>query len=218
LTKLLTILIALTILSSCDCYQLVNGTVIDKKTGKPLQGVTVFNKNKDWIKTTTDKTGYFELSNVTSGFGCPPMTIVVETTDYKRTETTIPAGGQEIVKIEKEISCIPQPDLLDNQPVYLDVDKKAIFAGGHSAFLNYLSENLRYPKEQEEWQGSIYVTFVVDTLGTIRNECIYKSYFKGENSPLEKVALKLIKEMPPWTPAEKNGKKVYSRVNLPIRF
>ncbi|MGE6220594.1 carboxypeptidase-like regulatory domain-containing protein [Nubsella zeaxanthinifaciens] len=218
MTRLLTILIALTILSSCDCYQLVNGVVIDKETGKALQGVTVFNKSKEWIKTTTDETGHFELSSVSGGFGCPPMAIVVETTGYKRNEISIPAGGQEIVKIEKEIPCLPKPDLLDNQPVYSQVDKNAEFPGGQSAFLNYLRQNLSYPKEQKEWQGSIYVTFVVDTLGKIRNECIYKPYFKGEISPIEKVALKLIKETPSWTPAEKNGKKVYNRVTLPIRF
>ena len=79
-------------------------------------------------------------------------------------------------------------------------------------------KNFCYPIEQAEWQGSIYITFVVDTLGNIRNECIYKSFLKGEISPVEKVVLNLIKEMPTWIPAEKDGKKVYMRVTLPIKF
>lgn len=225
LTKLTTLFIGLFFLTSCDCYQRVCGTVIDKETGKPLQGVTVFNKSKEWCKTTTDSAGHFELSNVSGGFRCPPMTIIVENTNYKKYETSIPAGGEEIVKLDKEIklplkdsTCVPKPDKLDNQQVYLIADKNAEFPGGQSALMTYLLINLRYPIEQEEWEGSIYVTFIVDTLGNIRNECINKHYFKGEISPIEKVALNLIKEMPAWMPAEKNGKKVYMRVTLPIKF
>lgn len=225
MTRLTTILIGLTILTSCDCYQRVAGTVIDKETGSPIQGVAVYNKSKEWSKTTTDTAGHFELSNVSGGFRCPPMTIIVENTNYKKHETSIPAGGQEIVKLEKEIkwpfkdsTCVPTPDILDNQQVYSIPDKEAEFPGGQTAFMSYLQKNLQYPKEQEEWQGSIYVTFIVDSLGKIRNECIYKRYFKGEISPVERVVLNLIKEMPTWTPAEIDGKKVYSRVTLPIKF
>ncbi|MCP9768573.1 hypothetical protein EGI22_11665 [Lacihabitans sp. LS3-19] len=225
MTKILNILIGLSILTSCDCYQRVTGTVIDKETGKPLQGVSVCIKNKDWNKTTTDSTGHFELSSISGGFRCPPMTIIVENINYNKHETSIPEGGQEIIKLEKEIilpskdsTCIPNPDILDNQQVYLIAEQNAEFFGGQTAFMAYLAKNLRYPKEQEEWQGSIYITFIVDTLGNIRNECIFKRYFKGEISPIEKVALNLIKEMPKWTPAEKDGKKVYMRVTLPIKF
>ncbi|HLG35902.1 MAG TPA: carboxypeptidase-like regulatory domain-containing protein [Bacteroidia bacterium] len=225
LTRITTILLGLTFLTSCDCYQRVTGTVIDKETGRPLQGVTVYNKNKEWSKTITDTTGHFELSNVSGGFRCPPMTIIVENTTYKKYETNIPAGGQEMIKLEKEkilpikdSTCFPKPDILDNQQVYLIADKNAEFPGGQSAFMSYLQKNLRYPKEQEELQGSIYVTFIIDTLGSIRNECIYKRYFKGELSAIEKLALNLIKEMPAWTPAEKDGKKVYMRITVPIKF
>jgi hypothetical protein len=223
--RLTTILIGLAFLTSCDCYQQVAGTVIDKASGRPLKGVTVYNKSKEWCKTTTDTTGHFELSNVSGGIRCPPMTIIVENTNYKKYETSIPAGGQEIVKLEREIklpfidsTCIPRPDILDNQQVYLMADKNAEFPGGKTAFFSYLQNNLRYPEEQAEWQGSIYVTFIVDSLGNIRNECIYKRYFEGEISPIEKVALNLIKEMPTWSPAEKEGKKVYMRITLPVKF
>jgi hypothetical protein len=224
-TKIITILIGLTFLISCDCYQRVTGTVVDKETGRPLNGVTVYNKSKEWSKIITDTTGHFELSNISGGFRCPPMTIVVKKTDYKIFETSIPAGGQQIVKLEKQklllfkdTTCIPKPDILDQQLVYLVTEKNAEFPGGQQAFMTYLQKNLLYPKEQEEWQGSIYITFVVDTLGNIRNECIYKRDLDGAMSPIEIEALKLIREMPKWTPAEKDGKKVYMRVTLPIKF
>lgn len=115
--------------------------------------------------------------------------------------------------------CVPDPDVLDAQKVWRMPfeGKQAEFPGGQIAYYKYLSQ-LRYPAEQIEWQGSIFITFVVDKTGKIRNECIAKRYFEGELSPVEKEALRLIAEMPRWTPAEINGKKVYSRVFLPIKF
>ena len=91
----------MTLLTSCDCYQRVAGTVIDKETGRPLQGVTVYNKNKEWSKTTTDTTGHFELSNVSGGFRCPPMTVIADFKNYNKLEIKIPAGGQETIKMQR---------------------------------------------------------------------------------------------------------------------
>ena len=124
----------------------------------------------------------------------------------------------QVVGSIKDSTCIPKPDLLDNQQVYVTADKNAEFPGGQSALMRYVQNNLRYPKEQENYQGAIYATFIVDTLGNIRNECIYKHYFSSGESPLERVTLNLIKDMPAWTPAKKDGKKVYMRITLPIKF
>lgn len=99
MARITTILIGLTFLTSCDCYQRVAGTIIDKETGRPLQGVTVYNKRKEWSKTTTDTTGHFELSNVSGGFRCPPMTVIPELKNYNKVEVKIPTGGQKTIKM-----------------------------------------------------------------------------------------------------------------------
>ena len=99
MTRITTILIELIFLTSCDCYQRVAGTVVDKETGRPLKGVTVYNKNKDWTKTTTDSTGYFELSSISGDFRCPPMTVIAEFKSYNKAVIKIPTGGQEIIKM-----------------------------------------------------------------------------------------------------------------------
>jgi len=102
LKRITIILIGLTLIISCDCYQRVAGTVIDKETGRPLEGVTVFNKNKEWSKTTTDTTGYFELSYVSGGFHCPPMTVIADFKNYDKVEIKIPAGGHETIKMQRQ--------------------------------------------------------------------------------------------------------------------
>jgi len=99
LLKLTLIFIGLTFLTSCDCYRKISGTVLDSKTGIPIQGVTVYNKDKDWVKTTTDSIGHFELSDVSGGFSCPPMKIILEASEYNATETSIPAGETRTIKM-----------------------------------------------------------------------------------------------------------------------
>lgn len=97
-------LLILISITSCDCFQHVSGTIMDKETGKPLEGVTVYNKNKDWIKITTDSTGHFELSSISGGFRCPPISLIIEKENYSTINTKIPSGGIEIIQLEKNIS------------------------------------------------------------------------------------------------------------------
>lgn len=83
-------------MTSCDCYQVVTGTILDSETKKPINEVLVFNKTKPTNKTQTDNDGNFEVTSISGGLGgCPPMTIIIEHLDYEKQEITIPAGGSE---------------------------------------------------------------------------------------------------------------------------
>lgn len=113
--KLITIIFGLLFFTSCDCYQAVTGTVIDSETRNPIEGISVYNKTKPKYKTQTDLEGKFELSSISGGlFGCPPMTIIVEHSDYKTQETEIPAGGQKEITLSrsKEQACMGKIDLI----------------------------------------------------------------------------------------------------------
>jgi hypothetical protein len=87
--------------ASCDCNQIVSGTILDKETGKPLNSITVYKKNKSWVSTKTDTAGHFELSNISGGYGCPPMTIIVDDYNYHKVEVSIDAGSQKEIQLEK---------------------------------------------------------------------------------------------------------------------
>lgn len=99
--QLLVTFLTIIFFASCDCNQTVSGKIIDSKTDQPIKGIVVYNKNKNWSKTETDAAGHFELSNVSGGISCPPMTIVVENKLYKKVEVSIPAGGEQTIKLEK---------------------------------------------------------------------------------------------------------------------
>ena len=140
--KITTILIGLTILTSCDCLQRVAGTVVDKETGSPIQGVTVYNKNRQWIKTTTDTTGHFELSSISGGFRCPPMTVITDFKNYDRVEVEIHASGQETIKMQRQ-ALQPKTTLQLMQGLwYHDQDSLA------SLIINNYQWTFNYKREQ----------------------------------------------------------------------
>ena len=87
------------ILISCDCYQVVSGTVVDKLTHAPTMGVIANKKGKNWDKSTTDDMGYFKLASTSGGINCPPMTVVFKA-QYKTVEVDITAGGQQKIEME----------------------------------------------------------------------------------------------------------------------
>lgn len=94
-------LIFLLCLASCDCYQLVTGTVADQATGQPLQGATICLKNKTWDCTRSDSTGHFEISEISGGFNCPPITFVVTMDQYEKAEYSLRGGGQLNVMLHR---------------------------------------------------------------------------------------------------------------------
>ena len=69
LTRIATLLIGLTFLTSCDCLRQVTGTVLDKATGQPVTfaEVKILSTNKS---STTDSLGNFKLSFINSGLQC----------------------------------------------------------------------------------------------------------------------------------------------------
>ena len=107
-----------------------------------------------------------------------------EKIEYNKVEVVILAGQHKIIKLEKhelkqfkETACIPEPDTLDNQQVYSVAEIRAKFQDGDADLIAYIAKNIHYPKEQKDWQSSIYITFVVDVTGKTRNECIFRKYF-----------------------------------------
>ncbi len=140
-------------------------------------------------------------------------------------ETINPSCAQDFATPEiettfqqKDTSCIPFPDLLEGQPVLRIADKNAEFQGGQTALLNFLGKNLHFKSKGMVFQGSFHVTFIVDTTGNIRNECIYEGFLTNEITPMEKEVLSIVKRMPAWIPAELNYKKVNMRIILPIKL
>lgn len=106
----------------------------------------------------------------------------------------------------------------DNKYVYeySEVDIKAQFAGGDAEMLKWISHNIRYPESASanEIQGRVLVKFVIEKNGAVTN----LSIVRGVDNALDKEALRVVRNMPNFTPAKKNGLVVRSYYMIPITF
>ena len=90
------------------------------------------------------------------------------------------------------------------------------FPGGDEACLRWIQENINYPKECKELgiQGRVIAKMIVNADGKITDIEITRS----PDERLSAEAIRVIKAMPDWIPAKKDGKAVESTFNLPIMF
>ena len=106
----------------------------------------------------------------------------------------------------------PDPDPVPIAPVMPE------FVGGQAMLEAFLKANTVYPviARQEGISGRVYVTFVVDKEGRVKNAVIRRGGFGGG---LEEEALRVVRLMPDWEPGRDNfGKPIAVLLTLPINF
>lgn len=109
---------------------------------------------------------------------------------------------------------IPQP--VNRNRVYDVVEQMPSFPGGISGLRTYLNQNIRYPAEAQEncVQGRVVVSFVVGKDGHISDVTVLRSV----DPSLDKEAVRVIRNMPRWTPGKQGGEPVKVRYNVPVSF
>ena len=90
------------------------------------------------------------------------------------------------------------------------------YPGGNEALQSYITENIQYPAEAKEngIEGVVSVTFTVKTDGTIGNIKINRPV----DPDLESEAIRLVKGMPKWTPANNDGTPVEAQTEVEVPF
>ena len=108
----------------------------------------------------------------------------------------------------------PQP--VNRNRVYDVVEQMPSFPGGISGLRTYLNQNIRYPAEAQEncVQGRVVVSFVVEKDGHISDVTVLRSV----EPSLDKEAVRVIRNMPRWSPGKQGGEPVRVRYNVPVSF
>lgn len=119
------------------------------------------------------------------------------------------------VKAKQAKTATPQTTKA-NMAVEVNPDKMPEFPGGNKGLAEWLSANMKYPKEAQanKEQGRIVVRFVVNKDGKATDAKVVRSISPSIN----KEALRLIEAMPRWKPGEKDGQPVAVPFTLPITF
>ena len=150
------------------------------------------------------------------------------------------SDGQEKLAIEDaEIPTIQ--NAIHDDPIFEVVEEPAQYPGGQAALMQYLAQNIRYPKISAEngVQGRVLVQFVIEKDGSLSNFKIVKdakpvsdgitvnaqgTTAEGNDIPKEAYgalnieALRVLRGMPNWTPAKQRGQVVRMRYTLPVTF
>lgn len=118
-------------------------------------------------------------------------------------------------KTEEEGDARTAP-VAQDEKVFDVVEVLPQFPGGVEKLMEYLRDNIKYPKEMMEnnVQGRVLVQFVVTKTGDIADAKILKSV----HPQLDAEAMRVVKAMPKWTPGKQHGESVNVRFTLPFSF
>ncbi|MFW6352289.1 MAG: TonB family protein, partial [Bacteroidota bacterium] len=105
---------------------------------------------------------------------------------------------------------------MEESPVFFVVEDMPEFPGGDAALHNFISQNIQYPSEArvKGIQGRVYVSFVVDTDGSIIEVRVVRSI----SPSLDAEAIRIVKSMPRWKPGTQRGKSVQVSYTVPVNF
>lgn len=115
-----------------------------------------------------------------------------------------------------EATAQPASDEKNKKDVYVAVEEMAEFPGGQNELMKFLAMNIRYPESamKNDIQGRVIVKFIITKTGKVEDPVVVK----GVDPALDAEAIRVVKEMPNWTPGKVNGKPVDSYFNIPINF
>ena len=103
------------------------------------------------------------------------------------------------------------------QPIkFTVVQKIPEFPGGWSAFMQWLTKNLKYPEsaQKNKVQGTVVVSFIVNKDGSIASTKVSTS----ADPVLDAEALRVMKMMPKWKPGMDRNKVCRTMIAVPVVF
>jgi periplasmic protein TonB len=121
-------------------------------------------------------------------------------------------GPTEVV-IDEPVQAVVEED---ENKIFMVVEQQPEFEGGYEAMMNFIRKNMRYPASARRMgiDGTVYVSFVVVKDGKINDVKV----LRGISADCDKEAVRVVEMMPHWKPGKQNGKPVFVRFNLPIKF
>ena len=125
--------------------------------------------------------------------------------------------GGAVLKAKEDIAA-PEPPkhVVEETKIFTVVEQMPMYPGGDAALMGYLRDNIHYPTVAAEngVQGRVVVGFVVERDGSITDVKI----LRGVDPSLDREAMRVVKNMPKWTPGKQNGSAVRVKYQVPVSF
>ena len=145
-----------------------------------------------------------------------PTTVIEIVDDEEEIEEELEVEEMEVEE-ETEMEYIEEveEEVVEDE-IFKIVEDMPTFPGGEEELFRYLGKSIKYPAMARDAgiTGVVYVTFMVDKDGTIKNVEV----LRGIGGGCDEEAIRVIKKMPKWKAGKQRGKAVKVQFNLPIRF
>lgn len=161
-----------------------------------------------------------ELAPSITNFHVPPISFDPKNRVLKESYTLFAYPTKEYEKeLYESQNCgnSSEKEEKDSSSVIYDyLEKNAEFVGGVSAMRNFLAEEIIYPEISIEIgdQGKVFAEFIVEKDGSLT--CV--KILRGVSSEIDRETKRVVRAMPSWTPSNRDGNPIRTRVRIPIAY
>ncbi len=126
------------------------------------------------------------------------------TQEQTKTDVVDPETKQKVEQVEEKMYSTEEVEVMPEYP------------GGQEELIAYLSSGIIYPSKAKEdgIEGKVFIKFKVSKTGAVKDAEVIEPV----DELLDAEALRVISEMPDWTPGEIDGKPVNVEYVIPINF
>ncbi len=102
----------------------------------------------------------------------------------------------------------------DSAEIYLMPEIMPQYPGGQDSLMSYLKRTITYPDVQADYEGNVYVKFIINENGIISDAQIVK----GLAPAFDMEALRVVNMMPAWIPGKQHNIPVKTYFTLVVKF
>ncbi len=145
-----------------------------------------------------------------------PTTVIEVVEDEEEIEEELEIEDMEVDENTEIADFEEAEEEVKEEKIFTVVEDMPEFPGGQEALFKYLGEETKYPSIAKDAgiEGRVYVSFTVNTDGTIQDVKVLRS----PHPSLAKEAKRVVRGMPKWKPGKQRGKPVRVNFKLPVRF
>lgn len=201
----------------------VKGQVIDDFNG-PVIGANVLVKGSN-VGTITDIDGNFVLETTKDAvlvFSFPGTKTKEVAVKDVLGDLKVQLYSDGTIQRSQSATASPAPQRQSDTPqmvsdqIFTVVEVMPEFPGGQGELLKYLAKGIKYPVIAQEngIQGRVTASFIVEKDGSIRNVEV----IRGVDPSLDAEAIRILSDMPNWTPGKQRGQDVAVKYTVPVTF
>lgn len=150
----------------------------------------------------------------------PGVLPTLPTTTAKPVEATTEKKEVARVTVKRRVAPRAKPikrkPAVEDNEIYESAEHMPTYPGGVSALMEFIKSNMQYPEDAlaERAEGIVQVSFVVEKDGSTTEFEVLDEHHPA----LEAEAVRILQQMPKWTPATQDGVKVRVEYTVPVKF